>query len=469
MTSVLSAALTSASLAAHPQATLLSLTLDPPSFHFPTAPGSSFHCVGDFACQPHVMGGARGGVWYAEKVLVEFGWEAQVTARWEGEGEHIGWAFALQNDSLASVGERGGGEGSLHVGLANALIIEVTEYATKGGRRERVAVYHFPHPPANAVGPPPTCVRAVTGTWRLFDGEAHRVTCGYAVGGEGVGGEVTVSVDGEAVMSVPVKLHGVLHLDMGRAWVGLLCRGGGGGVKVSEWGWAEKLPSTQPLLAWRDLRLSYRVTGPLSLILRPASLTQYTSLFRFLFDLTRCLHHLQGSWQAMGALRGSAPLPTPLPALLAVRQSLHWFVSTVRHHLYQAVIQPGLEALVKKVGEGGVGGGDFMKVRRAHDAHLQVMIGGCWVRDRIVQGVMRDIMGVAERVGGAVQEGRRVEAEWVREQREEWERLAGLLFTVWTRKVNVVGNPTLSHLLTSLDFNHHLSRIAIHAGIHRME
>ena len=57
---------------------------------------------------------------------------------------------------------------------------------------------------------------------------------------------------------------------------------------------------------------------------------------------------------------------------------------------------------------------------------------------------------------------------WVEEAREEWHRLAGLLLAVWTRKQNVVGNPALSHLLLCLDFNGHLSRGAIHAGLRGM-
>ena len=476
LSALLQSTLASAVLQSHPQAPLLRLTLETSSFHFPPAPPSApFHCLGDFAVTAQAIRGRRGAVWHGGKMLVEHGWEVGVTVVWEGDGDgkggdgRMGWGFALQNDSLSLTAERGKGEGvdaSLLSGLVNSVVVEVTRYTTGSGlRREQLAVFHFPHPPATFPHPPPARrLMAVTGSWSLFDGRPHTLTFTYTTA---TSPTLSVGIDGEQppAMSGPLKLAGTMQLDAGRAWVGVVCGGVRAGVRVERWSMQQRLPSGQPLLAWRNLRLSLRVTGPLSLILRPSAFERYASLFRFLFDLARCSHALQMSWHQLGVLRKrQPPLTPPLPALLGLRHAMHFFTSTILRHLYHSIIHPSLAVLLTAIPTLS----DFLHVRKAHDAHLTTMVQGCWVRDRVVMGALRDVMGVAERVVGAVEDSEVVSVEWVEEVRAEWERLAALLLTLWTRKSHVISNPSLSTLLLSLDYNGHFTRMAIRSGLHSL-
>ena len=475
LSALLHTTLTSSALLAQPLAPFLFLTLDSPSFHFPSSSSSfpSLHCLGDFAVTAGSIRGRRGAAWHEAKMLVEHGWEAVVTVAWEGErgDERVGWGFALQNDALSMAPERGGGEGadeSLMKGLVNSVVVEVTRYTTASGlRREQLAVFHFQHPPVtSAPALPAKRMTAVTGSWGLFDGKPHTLTIAYTTA---VSPTLTVIFDGQepAALAVSMRLAGTMQLDAGRAWVGVVAGGvRGAGVRVERMSMQQQLPTDQPLLEWRNLRLSLRVRGPLSLILRPSTSQRYATLFRFLFDLARCNHQLQQSWHQLSALRRlPPPLPAPLSTLLGLRQALHFFTSTILHHVYHSIIHPSLAALLTAVPTLT----DFLQVRRAHEAHLMAILQGCWVRDRVVMGALREVMGVAERVVRGVEEaGDGVEGDWVGKAKEEWERLAALLLTVWTRKAGVVSNPALSSLLLSLDYNLHFTRIAIRTGLHSL-
>ena len=482
LTALLQSTLSASSLASHPQSALLTLSLDSASFHFPKAShASAFHCVGEASASATAVKATRGAAWHAGKMLVEHGWECALTVTWEGRDERrmeettrVGWGFVLQNDGLALASERRrghdvDGDAPLHSGLVNSLHLELTARTSPSGvRHEQIALYHFPHPPGNATyPPPPKRLAAVTGHWGLFDGSTrHTITVAYSV--ESDQPALTASVDGQspAALLVPLKLSTTLQLDGGRAWLGVVCGGGGGGVEVTDWAFRERLPASQPLLAWRDLRLGYRVHGPLSLILRPSCFERYASLFRFLFDLARCNHHLQQSWHGLGALRGrTPPLPPVVMRLLALRHGLHFFTSTLLHHLYQSIIHPAHAALLTAVRATT----DFLVVRRAHDEFLARLVQGCWLRDRVLMQGLRDVTDLAERVLAKLSDGgwEAADAAWVDEEGEEWGRLAGLLFTVWTRKNHVVANHALTHLLLALDFNGRFSAYAIAVGLQR--
>jgi len=237
-------------------------------------------------------------------------------------------------------------------------------------------------------------------------------------------------------------------------------------ISLHSWSFRERLPVSSPLLAWRNLRLSYRVTGPLSLILRPSAFERYTALFRFLFSLKRCHHALQHSFMFLSPLRQHARLEPYHAQLVSLRASLLFMISALHDYLFADIIEPSFALLVRNVQRET----DFMSVRRHHDEHLIRVMTGCWLKDGVVSGAVGELFALCERAVAGMARDQREEGyeSWVEDARVEWERLASFLWTVWSRKAGVLSSASLSSLLTRLDFNGYFTQLSIASGMKRL-
>ena len=539
LTTRFQSALSASNLSSHPHSSLFSLSLDSPSFSIPSfpAPSSLSHQLVLSSDAVELSGAVRltsrqgsasGGVWWSERRMVEYGWETRLavsvagTTHSQADDNVCAFAFVVQNDkAVAGLTTHWNKHAStdsnqpFHAGLANALLIECVRRPASAAteRREQLSVYAVPYPPLVSGGStvtsgPPRCLKAITGNWGVFNTHMHQLHISYAASDDERDGVLQLSLDSTSsppLLSVPVRLSNLIQLEGGRAYVGFVsCTAPSTAtssppppVYLHSWSFSERFPASQPLRAWRNIRLSFKANGPLSLILRPASFERYLALFRFLLDIQRCHHALQHSFSLLSALKPTwRPLNTrssstaspssasSVSRLLLLRSHLTHFISCVHSHLYADVLAPSLQQLMDVLhAEKGL---DFLSVRRAVDEYLVRCAVGCWVRDRVVRRGVEDVMDLAWRLikrmevkearvrsadqaGENSEAGESAETRWVAETQAEFERLSAFLFTVWTRKSVLLSNQSLSHLLVRLDGNHFFSRQAIASGLRRLQ
>ena len=539
-------ALSASNMSIHPHSSLFTLSLDSPSFSIPSFPAPS-------SVAPQLLissdaaelqgavrltgrqGSANGGVWWCERRLVEYGWETRLavsvagTTQSQADDSVCGFAFVIQNDkAVAGIttqwNKHAAADSSqpFHTGLVNALLIECVRRpaSVAAERREQLSVYSVPYPPlvsggSTSASGQPQLLKAVTGNWGLFDSHAHQLHMSYTASENEADGTLQVSLDSSSaspLLSLAVRLSNLVQLEGGRAYIGFVSSTAPSTatsappppVYLHSWSFNERFPPSQPLRAWRNIRLSFKANGPLSLILRPASFERYLALFRFLLDIKRCHHALQHSFSLLSALKPSwRPLVTrsssassqtsasSMSRLLLLRSHLTHFVSCLHSHLYADVLAPSLQQLMDALrAEKGL---DFLSVRRAVDEYLVRCGVGCWVRERVVRKGVEDVIDLAWRLlrrmeaeekeardknseeadaEKADEHSKSTESErrtWVAEAQVEFERLSSFLFTVWTRKSVLLSNQSLSHLLVRLDGNFYFSRQAIASGLRRLQ
>ena len=543
-------ALSASNLTSHPHSSLFSLSLDSPSFSVPSFPAPA-------SLSQHLLlaadavelsgavrltgrqGSANGGVWWSERRMVEYGWETRLSVSVAGTAQAddstCGFAFVVQNEkAVAGLTAQWNKHATtdtnqpFHAGLVNALLIECVRRPASVAeeRREQVSVYSVPYPPlvsggSTAASGQPRCLKAITGNWGLFDTHTHQLHVSYTLSENEADGTLRVSLDSSSsqpLLSVPARLSNLVQLEGGRAYVGFVSSTAPSTatssppppVYLHSWSFNERFPVSQPLRAWRNVRLSYKANGPLTLILRPASFERYLALFRFLLEMQRCHHALQHSFSLLSALKPSwQPLATrptsttstappashsstsSVSRLLLLRSHITHFISCLHSHLYADVLAPSLQQLMDALQLDKPL--DFLSVRRTVDDYLVRCGVGCWVRDRVVRKGVEDVMDLAWKLMGrmdvAEKEAREASQEkagatqareeaadsesdrraWVIAAQAEFERLSSFLFTVWTRKSVLLSNQSLSHLLTRLDGNHLYSRQAIASGLRRLQ
>ena len=534
-------ALSASNLSSHPHSPLFSLSLDAPSFSIPSfpAPSSLSHqllLTSDAAELSGAVrltgrqGSASGGVWWCERRMVEYGWETRLAVSVAGTAAHsqsddntCGFAFVVQNDKAVSGvsaqwNKHAGHDTNqpYHAGLVNALLIECVRRPANvaAERREQVSVYSVPYPPlvsgaSTAASGQPQCLKAITGNWGLFDTHMHHLHVSYTTSDNQAAGTLQLSLDQPSsppLLSLPLRLSNLVQLEGGRAYVGFVSSTAPSTATLSppppvylhSWSFSERFPVSQPLRAWRNVRLSFKANGPLSLILRPASFERYLALFRFLLDIQRCHHALQHSFSLLSALKSSwrpsdsrsssaasISSASSLSRLLLLRSHLTHFMSCLHSHLYADVLAPSLHQLMTALTADDKAL-DFLSVRRSVDDYLLRCGAGCWVRDRVVRRGVEDVVDVAWRlirrieaeeqaarnpsdVSGMVEVGEGDGRQWVAAAQVEFERLSSFLFTVWTRKSVLLANQSLSHLLVRLDSNHYFSKQAIASGLKRLQ
>ncbi len=166
------------------------------------------------------LGSVRGAAWHSTKQYIQAGF--QTTFQFQiihgGGCSGDGFAFVIQNESLAALGDGGGylGYGSGGVtGIANSLAVEfdTLHNDTLGDPDDNHISIHTrgqnpnssDHTYSLGSGSPASDIN---------DEAAHNVTITYDPG------TLTVLMDDEEVLSVSVDLSSILSLDNGQAWVG---------------------------------------------------------------------------------------------------------------------------------------------------------------------------------------------------------------------------------------------------------
>ncbi len=168
-----------------------------------------------------------GGGWITEQRPVASGFRATFTFRLKHmtDGGSDGFAFVIQNDSLAALGPgpRGGtGQELGYDGIPNSLAVEFDTYSNGD--------YHDPlsdHVSVHTLGTLPNSAdeQASLGAAdvpALGDGLTHRVVIKYRAH------RLTVHFDGVRILLVQVQLDTTLTLNEGAAWVGFTGATGGG-------------------------------------------------------------------------------------------------------------------------------------------------------------------------------------------------------------------------------------------------
>jgi hypothetical protein len=167
-------------------------------------------------------GGQVGGGWLTEQQAVAGGFRAAFTYKLthQTEGGSDGFAFVIQNDGLAALGEGGGGIG--YHGIPNSLAVEFDTFANSlwsDPILDHVSV-HTRGTRENTANE--TASIGSTELPNLGDGLRHRVVVRYAEP------RLSVHFDGVRILFVRVHLDTKLSLSDGAAWVGFTAATGGG-------------------------------------------------------------------------------------------------------------------------------------------------------------------------------------------------------------------------------------------------
>jgi gamma-tubulin complex component 5 len=101
---------------------------------------------------------------------------------------------------------------------------------------------------------------------------------------------------------------------------------------------------------FRAVRLDYRLSWPIQIIVTPASVLSYQAIFTFLFQVRRSSHIL--SRQGLKTDNANKTNGTDERALYySLRSRLLWFTHTLYHYLTSLVIEPGSQTMRNKLRE----------------------------------------------------------------------------------------------------------------------
>ena len=142
--------------------------------------------------------------------------------------------------------------------------------------------------------------------------------------------------------------------------------------------------------AWSLLRFEYRVSAPLDLIFLPSVMAQYNRLFRFLMQARRVQQSVQSLWQSSMRLKGAyTPRASTawLPALL-LRHSMSHFLDSLLSYLCVDVVGSSWARLVDQISATS----EFEQVKRAHEAYVEAITMGAFLRERIISGAIHDLL-----------------------------------------------------------------------------
>jgi hypothetical protein len=167
-----------------------------------------------------------GSAWYTNQVSVAQGFVTSFTLdivpSSSSQTTADGMAFVIQNSSLTALGDVTGQPG--YEGIANSLAVEFDTFTNlqfSDPNNNHIAVQSC-GTAANSLDHASSCKLALQANLpiTLADGAPHKYVVRYVPGTGGGPGKLTVSVDGQPVLSSSLSLDTLLSLNGDDAWVG---------------------------------------------------------------------------------------------------------------------------------------------------------------------------------------------------------------------------------------------------------
>eukprot|EP01006_Ploeotia_vitrea_P064278 TRINITY_DN87463_c0_g1_i1.p1 TRINITY_DN87463_c0_g1~~TRINITY_DN87463_c0_g1_i1.p1 ORF type:complete len:458 (-),score=240.47 TRINITY_DN87463_c0_g1_i1:34-1284(-) len=330
-------------------------------------------------------------------------------------------------------------------------------------------------------------LRQVTGsrTRRLIaalgDGRDHAVRIQYFPRGTPISsmpsdaGLLNIYVDemDHPAIQVSIDIGRVLRLDGGRAWVGFTANTGMDDEQQRRrnrvrrtrdlTGWEFHEAQAKSSNAWRNIRLAYEVQPPIDLVLLTDDFDRYNALFQFLFLVKRIQHKLQQSWPLQTAVR-KMPLRdrARLHAAFLLRASMQFLVDNLQYYLHVDVVEVQFQALVDRISQSS----DFVAVMSAHEDFVNSLTRLCFLHARPISRALDRIFILCFDFCHLIkQQGVNVDVDAIEQMRKEFDMQASILFTILSRKTGLFSSSHWSQLVLRLDYNRHLSNVAMNLGV----
>jgi len=138
---------------------------------------------------------------------------------------------------------------------------------------------------------------------------------------------------------------------------------------------------------WDALSLDYRVEWPLGLLITPAVLRRYNTVFQYLVRLKRLQLELEESWALMRIQRKS-PSHGGRSRLMNLRQQMAHLITNLQIYFQVDVIEAEYKVLQDKVAAAH----DFSEVERAHHQYLSALLSQTFLDVSLVSQTLANII-----------------------------------------------------------------------------